>query len=143
MPTMTGSVNEEGEIAFTLRVSGPNGHQQDIEFILDTGFQSELRLPTDLALALELAPAAFRTTYYANGPAGKEPQCPASLTWFGAERRVTVSVGDQRCDPLIGVGLLQGCTMSVTFTPGETVTLSSDSKPRGPFRWLRWRSAKR
>ena len=60
---ITGIVNPNREAVLRLKVQGPNGQEEEIEAVIDTGFTGELTLPPDVIARLGL-------TWLTQGQAG-------------------------------------------------------------------------
>lgn len=64
---ITGSVNTDYEAVIRLRIQGPRGYQQEVEAIIDTGFNGFLTLPPLLVTELGLARLSRGRALLANG----------------------------------------------------------------------------
>jgi clan AA aspartic protease len=117
---MVGSVNSFREPILLLTVIGPNS-QQDVEAVIDTGFNGSLTLPLALIQALGLP---FRRRGRAELADGSEivfDIFEATVLWHGQSRRITVDEADTQ--PLIGTTLLYGDELVIHVIDGGSVTI--------------------
>lgn len=121
-----GIFNEYDEAVVDLVVRGPAGQEQ-LEFIVDTGFDGELTLHPALAAALELRSEGGQRVILADGSEVMFPICRASVIWNGTPRDVVVGLSETVA--LLGVGLLKGHELRVQFIPDGRVEISPSFLP--------------
>ncbi len=110
----------DGHPRLRLTVLGA-GVQVDIEFIVDTGFEGDLALPTYLADQLGDSPVGTRRRLLANGAMIRCPFYEASTEWDGELRDVEVVVLEG--NPLLGTALLDGYLLEAEITEGGGVEI--------------------
>ena len=122
-----GVVNQIGallEAEITLTVLGNGVSNEDIPFVIDTGFTGALTLPIDIISRLNLPPADDVETEVtlADGSAETAGVYVARLLWHNRLREVRVL--DPGSEPLLGMELLRGCNISIDADPGGAVTIA-------------------
>jgi len=103
---ITGVVNAHREATIRLPLQAADGRDQEIEAILDTGFNGSLTLPPAVIAALGLPWRTRGLVILANGT---EDQCDiyaATVLWDGVPRNILVEAAET--DPLVGMALLYG-----------------------------------
>ncbi len=91
---ITGVVNAHREATIRLPLQATNGRDQEIEAILDTGFNGSLTLPPAVIAALGLPWRTRGLVILANGT---EDQCDiyaAAILWDGAPRKILVEAAE-------------------------------------------------
>ena len=102
--------NREATIA--LEVSGPGqSPQQQIEAVIDTGYNGYLTLPSDLVTALTLPFAGYRRGTLADGSIVRMEDYLASVVWHGQQKDVLIS--QAAGTPLVGMALLEGSRLTM------------------------------
>lgn len=119
---VTGSISCH-RASLQLTISGPGGHQGEVEFVIDTGFTGELTLPRAACLALGLPPDRLQPSRLADGTRVMLEVFLATAIWDGAER--TVKVLDMKGTPLLGMDLLEGHDVHLHVTDGGEVTIEA------------------
>lgn len=90
-----------------------------IEFVVDTGFDGELALPTALINTLDAAYIGNRPLLLADGSVRLRPFYQITLEWDEEERPVDVIALDG--NPLLGVELLEGNLFQAEMADGGEV----------------------
>jgi len=103
---IVGAVNNFREAVIRLLVHGPGGQNQQIEAVVDTGFNGSLSLPAALIALLGLPFRRRGRAVLADGSGIIFDIYEATVMWDGQPRRVAVDEADT--DPLVGMGLLYG-----------------------------------
>ena len=98
---ITGVVTNDRQAVIHLTVRGPAGQEQEIEAIIDTGFDGWLSLPSSLV---------------------------ATVDWDGEAKRVPVD--EAETVPLVGMSLLEGYELIVQAQPGGNVTVRALSQAK-------------
>ena len=119
---ITGIVTAYREAIIHLTVRGPQRQEQEIEAIIDTGFDGFLTLPPTLIAALGLAWRRRGRAMLADGSESLFDIHEAIVSWDGAPRRVAVDAVD--IDPLIGMSLLSGYELTIQVAEGGKVIIS-------------------
>lgn len=106
-----------------LTVLGPNGQQQEVSAILDTGYTEYLTLPPATITALDLPYLYSLPMYLADGSPIRVRVFDAVVRWMGQERSIPIQETDG--DVLLGMSLLYGSRLLVDVVDGGDVTVSN------------------
>ena len=118
---MTGVVNARHEATLRLPVQDSSGQEQEIEFVLDTGFSGSLTLPTSLIATLGLPFRSRGSALLADGSEAEFDIHAATILWDGVSRNVLIEAADT--DPLVGMGLLYGHDIHIQAVDGGSVLI--------------------
>ncbi|MGH9835021.1 MAG: clan AA aspartic protease [Blastocatellia bacterium] len=118
---MTGKVTANDEAILQLSVRGPEGLEQEIETIIDTGYNGFLTLPTNLIANLNLVWRRRERALLADGSETFFDLYEATVVWDGNPRRVAADAVD--ADSLLGMSLLRGYEMTIQVINGGEVTI--------------------
>jgi predicted aspartyl protease len=92
-----------------------------VDALIDTGFSSQLTLPTTAIASLDLAYAAAGNAHLADGSVASFSVYAADLEWGGAWRKITVyGLGNE---VLAGTDLLTGHELKIAVVPGGAVEI--------------------
>jgi predicted aspartyl protease len=83
---MIGIVTDQYRAMLHLTVRGPDGQEQEVEVVLDTGFDGHLTLPSAAITTLGLNYTGESITTLADGHAVELPFYEAVVLWDGQER---------------------------------------------------------
>jgi clan AA aspartic protease len=100
-----------GQFRVTARLTGPTGHSEEVEFLIDTGSML-LGLPSALAERLELVPELDRRVMLADGTMTRLPVADVRLT-LGGESVTTPCYIVPTGTPLLGAVALQSLFLAV------------------------------
>jgi clan AA aspartic protease len=125
---ITGFVTDRREAVIRLRVHGPAGQDQEIEAVVDTGFDGWLSLPSSIITQLGLRWRQRGRALLADGSESVFDIYEASVDWDGKPRRIPVD--EAETVPLIGMSLLEGYELTVQIQPGGNVTVRALSEGR-------------
>jgi clan AA aspartic protease len=116
---ITGRVRNR-EAVIELEIRGLDGLQQ-VEAVIDTGYNGELTVPEDLVNALQLPFAGYRRGMLADGSIAVLQVHLATIDWLGEERDVLVlgSTGAA----LIGMALLEQNRLTINVLEGGDVLI--------------------
>jgi clan AA aspartic protease len=117
---MTGSVNSLHEAILRLTVRGPKG-EQEVEAVVDTGFDGSLTLPTGLVAALGLPFRIRGTVLLGDGSRSSFDAHEGTVLWNGRSRRIWVEVADT--EPLLGMRLMIGSELRIEIVEGGDVAI--------------------
>jgi clan AA aspartic protease len=109
------------EAIIEFEVAGRDQSLQQIEAVVDTGFNGYLTLPSHLVSALQLPFAGHRRGTLADGSVARLDVYLASVVWHGRPKEVLIS--QTPGTPLIGMSLLEGSRLAMDVVDGGTVTL--------------------
>lgn len=120
---ITGVVNTHHEATIRLPMRNAEGQEQEVEAIIDTGFNGSLTLPPSSIAALGLLWRTRGLVLLANGT---EDQCDiyaAIIIWDGMPRHILVEAADT--DPLVGMTLLYGHDVHMQVVEGGSVSIEA------------------
>ncbi len=120
---ITGVVTASREPVIRLIVSGPQGQTQEVDAIIDTGFDGFLTLPSGLIVALGLPWRRRGRAMLADGSDSLFDVYEATVVWDGTPRRIAVDSVD--IDPLIGMTLLDGHELTIQAVRGGRVVITA------------------
>ncbi len=118
---ITGTVTVAREAVIQLTVRGPSGQEQEIEAVIDTGFDGSLTLPSALIAALGLPWRRRGRALLADGSDSLFDIHEATVIWDGAARRIPVDKVDMT--PLVGMSLFYGYELTMQIVEGGRVHL--------------------
>lgn len=124
-----GAVNAYREAVVRLVIGNVQGQSQEMDVVVDTGFNGALTLPTGIIGMLGLP---FRRTGRALLADGSEvlfDVYEAIVDWDGQARRISVDAAET--DPLLGMALLEGYELRVQGRNGGGVSIAPLSSPTG------------
>lgn len=124
----TGVVTDRREAVIRLRVRGPAGQDQEIEAIIDTGFDGWLSLPSSIVAQLALTWRQRGRALLADGSESVFDIYEATVDWDGELRRIPVD--EAETVPLIGMSLLEGYELSIQVQRGGNVIVRALSQAR-------------
>ena len=116
-----GVVNAQTEATIRLPVRAAAGQEQEVEALLDTGFNGSLTLPPTVIASLGLQWRTRGLVMLANGT---EDHCniyAATVIWDGRPRNILVEAADT--DPLVGMALLYGHDLHMQVIDGGSVVI--------------------
>ena len=119
---MTGIVNADLEALLRLSVRDAGGHSHDVEAVIDTGFNGFLTLPPALVVALGLPWLCRQQGQLADGSFHAFDVDVTTVDWDAQPRSLQVEA--TRCEPLVGMALMQGSELRVHLMPGGAVTIA-------------------
>lgn len=117
-----GMVNEYCEAMISLVVSGPKEFAQEVDAVVDTGFDGSLSLPPTIIKALGLPYRQRGRAILADGSETLFNIYEATVNWDGQSRRIKVDDADT--DPLAGMALLYGHELKIAVVEGGSVMIN-------------------
>jgi clan AA aspartic protease len=126
---ITGVVTDRREAVIRLRVRGPAGQDQEIEAIIDTGFDGWLSLPSSIIAQLALTWRQRGRALLADGSESVFDIYEATVDWDGELRRIPVD--EAETVPLVGMSLLEGYELSIQVHRGGNVIVRALSQANG------------
>lgn len=120
---ITGVVSAYLEALVRITVRGPGGQEQEIETIIDTGFNGALSLPPARIAALNLPWRRRGRALLADGSESLFDIYEATIVWDGSARRIAVDAADT--DSLLGMGLLYGYELTLQAVAGGHVIIQA------------------
>jgi clan AA aspartic protease len=126
---ISGIVTADRQALIHLTVRGPTGQEQEIEAIIDTGFDGCLSLPSSVIVSLDLPWRERGRALLADGSESVFDIYESTVLWDGQARRIPVH--EAETIPLIGMSLLQGHELTVQVQPGGNVAIRRLSQVKG------------
>lgn len=123
-----GVVTDDRQAIIHLMVRGPTGQEQEIEAIIDTGFDGWLSLPSSIIVALGLVWRRRGRALLADGRESVFDIYEATVIWDGEARRIPVD--DAETVPLVGMSMREGYELSIQVRPGGNVLVRSLSQTK-------------
>jgi clan AA aspartic protease len=123
---ITGQVTPDNQAAVYLRVVGPGGQgsSEDVEFIIDTGFDGHMLLPTSLIVHLQLAFIDYVEYVQGDGAPRLFDLYAASVEWDDTLLNDVPVLATSGTAALIGMALLRGYNLSLDVLDGGPVRLT-------------------
>jgi clan AA aspartic protease len=120
---IVGVVSVYREALVRLWVRGPQGQAEEIEAVVDTGFNGSLTLPSALIALLSLPYRRSGRALLADGSESLFDVYEAIVDWDGQRRRVSVDAVET--EPLLGMALLDGYELRVQARVGGGVFVTA------------------
>jgi clan AA aspartic protease len=120
---ITGVVTASREATIRLRVRGPHGLEQEIDAVIDTGFNGWLSLPSRLITALGLVWLTRGRALLADGSEEEFDVYSGTVLWDGQPLRIPID--EAETDPLVGMSLLYGHELHIQVVDGGSVTIAA------------------
>lgn len=118
---MTGVISPDREALLRVVVRGPNGQEQGVDAVVDTGFNGFLALPNSVVGTLGLPYHSHTTAILGDGSSVTLRRHEATVDWEGQDREVLVLEADG--GPLVGMSLLYGSRMTLDVVDGGLVNI--------------------
>ncbi len=120
---ISGTVNANREAVIRFPVRGPSGQEQEIEAVIDTGFNGFLTLSPTIVAALGLPLLGRGRAVLANGSEELFNVHEVTVIWDGQPRVVETDAADT--DALVGMSMLYGYRLQVHAIDGGPVTIEA------------------
>jgi clan AA aspartic protease len=116
---MNGHVDELGRALLSVSVLGlPTAHTLHIQAWIDTGFNGDLVLPQAQIDGLRLPQSGTVKAVLADGSQVTLKTYTCLIDWFGEQRDLEV-VANEGEFPLLGIGLLLGRDLHISYRSGD------------------------
>ncbi len=125
---ITGVVTNDRQAVIHLRARGPAGQEQEIEAIIDTGFDGWPSLPSSFVASLGLVWRRRGRARLADGSESVFDIYEATVDWDREARRIPVDEAETM--PLVGMSLLEGYELTVQVQVGGKVTVRALSQAK-------------
>lgn len=123
---ITGVVTDRREAIIRVKLYGPAGQGQEIEAVIDTGFDGWLSLPASMIDQLGLSWHRRGRALLADGSESVFDIFEATVEWDGQLRRVPVDQAET--SPLIGMSPLEGYELCIQVQTGGNVMVRALSE---------------
>lgn len=117
-----GAVNAYREAIIRLQIYDLQGQSQEIEVVVDTGFNGALTLPSGVIRALGLPFRRSGRALLADGSESLFDVHEAIVEWDGQPSRIPVDAAET--DPLLGMALLEGYELRIQARAGGGVFIT-------------------
>jgi clan AA aspartic protease len=115
-----GTVNAWPEATVELAVRGPEGREERLEFLVDTGFDGDLTLHSAVVAELGLQKVGESSAILADGSATSFGMCSAAVSWAGAPRKVSIQIADT----IALLGMLERQELRIEVVPDGAVRIT-------------------
>jgi clan AA aspartic protease len=120
---ITGAVTADREAVIRMVVRGPAGQEQEVEAVVDTGFDGWFSLPPALIALLELPWRRRGRALLADGNETVFDIYDGTVVWDESPRRIAVD--EASTAPLVGMALLDGYELNVQVRSGGGLKIRS------------------
>ena len=117
-----GKVTANREAVIELEIIGSNQKRENVETVIDTGFNGYLTLSSDLINYLKLQLAGSRHVTLGDGNVVVLDVYLAKVLWHGQEREVLILEAEG--GPLVGMSLLYGSRVMLEVVDNGDVTIA-------------------
>jgi len=118
-----GIVNRNLDAVVSLLVSGPASNSRIVEAVIDTGFNGQLILVSELIQELGLKRVGTNEGILADGTKVDFEMFIATISWHGEDRAVAVLQSDG--GTLAGMSLLEGSRLAIDVAENGPVIVES------------------
>jgi clan AA aspartic protease len=122
---MIGSVNADLEPLLRLIVRDTGGRPQEVEAVIDTGFNGFLTLPPALITALGLTWLCRQEGQLADGSILPFDVYVATVDWHGQAKNVEIEAAEPQ--PLLGMALMRGSELRMRVEPGGSLAIAEEA----------------
>lgn len=122
---IVGAITGDREAIIRFPVRGLSGRLQEVEAVIDTGFNGYLTLPNSLVETLRLRFHSHTIVTLGDGSNRALRQYEAVVGWGQQERDVLVLAAEG--GPLVGMALLYGHKVFLHVVDGGMVTIETTS----------------
>ena len=120
---ITGLVTSAREAVVGLAVRGSEEREEEVEAIIDTGFNGFLTLPPTLIVNLALPFAGTTRATLGNGSEAQMDIYEAQVLWEGQERSILVLEAEG--NGLLGMSMLADCQVTIEVRDGGSVVIET------------------
>jgi clan AA aspartic protease len=120
---ISGVVNSNLEAMVRLRLRGPGGQEQEIDAVIDTGFNGFLTVSPVLVRQLGLTHLGQSRALLANGQEELLDLYEVTLLWDGPWQTVETDAADT--DALVGMSLLYRYSVYIEAVEGGQVAIAA------------------
>lgn len=106
----------------SIEIVGRDGLARSVEVYVDTGFSGDLTLPKVAIERLSLLPNDAVNMQIGDGAYATFTTYQATILWRDVSREIVVL--EFEIWPVIGIGLLWQCNLSIDFAPGGGVSIT-------------------
>jgi clan AA aspartic protease len=118
-----GVVNLRCEATLSLVVANEGGQRQQIDAVIDTGFNGFLTLPSAVIGTLDLPWSGSDIVALGDGSETLFDLYAATILWDG--QSCEIDIAESETDPLIGMALLYGYRLQIDAIKGGIVKIEA------------------
>lgn len=118
-----GAVNTFYEPVVTLSLHGPDGQTQEIEAVVDTGYNGLLTLPSSVVTELGLPHRGYGEASLVDGSVVEFDVYGVTVLWDGQPRHIDADEANNT--PLVGMLLLDMHNLSIQVRNGGRVLIEA------------------
>ena len=118
-----GIVNAYYEPVITLSLQGPDGQVQEVEAVVDTGYNGLLTLPPSVVSDLRLPYASHGEASLADGSVAEFDVYGVTVLWDGQPRYIEADEASSL--PLVGMMLLDRHNLNIDVENGGSVLIQA------------------
>ena len=118
-----GAINARYEAVVSLRIQGPDERMQDIEAVVDTGYNGFLTLSPAVVAELDLPLSHVREVILADDTVAELDVHRATVLWDGEPTDIPADIAGST--PLIGMLLLEGYRLIIDVEVGGRVAIQA------------------
>ena len=118
---ITGKITADRQAVIGLEIIGTTKRTQQVEAVIDTGFNGYLTIPSNLVDQLKLQLAGNRRAILGDGNVVVLDVYLAKVLWHGQERDVLALQADG--GPLVGMSLLYGSRVTLIVVDDGDATI--------------------
>lgn len=118
---MKGKVNARREAVLELQVAGNGKSRRMTRAVIDTGYTGALSLPPAVIQSLKMRLLGQRLSELANGRIVEFDVYQGQVIWDGKLKEVEID--ESPCDPLVGMGLLDGFELNIQVKRNGSVSI--------------------
>ena len=118
-----GIVNDAYQPIVRLSLQGPGGQQQEIDAIVDTGYNGLLTLPSSVVTRLDLPIRSSGVATLGDGSAVSFDVYGVTVFWDGNAR--DIEADESESVPLVGMLLMDGHDLSIRVREGGRVIIQA------------------
>lgn len=109
------------EARIRVKVHGRSRRARAVDAVIDTGYTSNLTLPSRVIATLGLRWHSVGKAFLADGSQCLFDVYEATIVWDGRQRRILIDEAD--ADPLVGMQLLRGYELTMQVRAGGKVSI--------------------
>ena len=125
-----GAVNAALEAVIAVSVTGSEGRAQEIEAVIDTGYNGLLTLPPSAVRQLALPFVTRGQATLANGSKDVYDAYDATISWDG--KAINILVDEADTTPLVGMALLENHSLHIDVRSGGRATIEANERDQHP-----------
>ena len=123
-------MNAALEAVIAVPVTGPGDRAQEVEAVIDTGYNGLLTLPPSAVRQLALPFVTRGQATLANGTKDVFDVYDATISWDG--KAIDILVDEAETTPLVGMALLENHSLHIDVRIGGRATVEANERDQHP-----------